>query len=81
MYVFGGVFLISSFLIYKFKSEYSQNNLEEAKLDEEQASASAQKLSLFNAYKILYKLFKLKSVRLLTLVFLTMNVRNTFFMT
>jgi hypothetical protein len=74
MYAFGCLLITSSILIFKFKNEYSKNNLEEAEIDAEQASASAQRLSLFNAFKVIYKLFKLRSVRLLTLVFLTMNV-------
>ncbi len=74
MYVFGAVFVISAGVIYKFKNEHSKNNLEEMELDARLENASAQKLSLLNAYKVLYKLLQLKSVRLYALVLITMSV-------
>jgi hypothetical protein len=74
MYIFGAVFLATSVVIFFFKNEHSKNNLEEIEKDEHDKSAEAQKLSLFHAYKVIWNLLKLKTVRRLVLVFLTVSV-------
>jgi hypothetical protein len=74
MYIFGGVFLMTAILIYFFKNEHSPNNLEEIAKDAREDNVEAQKLSIFHAYKVIWSLLKLKSVRGLALVLLTANV-------
>jgi PAT family acetyl-CoA transporter-like MFS transporter 1 len=78
MYVFGVVFLVTAILVFFFKNEHSRNNLEEIAKDETLDTSQAKKMSLFSAYKIIYKLFKLRSVRLLLLTLFTANVTFIF---
>ncbi len=74
--MFGFVFFLTSVLIYFFKNEYSLNNLEEMDKDEQEDSVNAQKLSIYHAYKVIWRLLKLKAIRGFALVLITANVCN-----
>jgi hypothetical protein len=74
MYVFGAIYLVTAILVYLYKNEHSKNNLEAMESDEALESQSARKLSILNAYIIIYKLLKLKAVRLYVFILLTQSV-------
>jgi hypothetical protein len=70
MYFFGVIYLCTSIFIFFFKSEYSKNR-REAEISDEPKD---RRLSIFESYKVIMGLFKLKAVRELSFILLTANV-------
>jgi hypothetical protein len=71
MYLFGAIFIITSFYILLFKKE-KNNKIEENNKSDLVSSNTG--LSMFETYKVLYNICKIKSVRLLALILLTARV-------
>jgi hypothetical protein len=66
MHFFGVIYFATAILIYFFKNEHSKNHPDD--------EAEYEKLSLYESYRIIWRLFSLKSVRELTFILLTVNV-------
>ena len=68
MYLFGAIFMTTAILVFLFKNERSKVNIEAEK--EEETS----RLSLFQSYMVIWRLFGLNAVGELALLLVTANV-------
>lgn len=72
MYFFGVIYISTAILVFIFKNEKSKQNIQD---EDEAAQSQNKRLNLYESYQIIWKLFSLKSVRELTIILLTLNVR------
>jgi hypothetical protein len=75
MYLFGIIFIVTSFFILFFKKEKA-NKIEENNKNELITATAG--LSMLETYKILYNICKIKSMKMLALILLTVKVSYFF---
>lgn len=71
MYLFGVIFIVTSIFILLFKKEKTNKIEENNKSDLKSANTD---LSMLQTYKVLYDISKIKAVRMLALILLTVRV-------